>query len=122
MHSAVGDNGYEREDKDMDIELVSLRRINDTLSGDKPNKLIGFMIIRIDGITIRDCRAMYNKEDKRYWIAMPSKSYGEGSKKVYYNIVQIGKEISTEVNEELSKQIKEWLELDDSKKDDDVPF
>ena len=117
----------------MNIELVSLRKVDSKYADTKPNKMIGYMVVRVGDVTVRDCRAMFNKEDNRYWVGMPFNSYMSDGIKKYYNIVEVSKEMATEFSKEMDKQIVAWLNLSEdgmvekraaetSTPDDDLPF
>lgn len=106
------------------INIVSLRQLDIKTNDSKQHEFIGYMTIQIGCLMIRDCKVLWDREQKRYWAAMPSGSYtsSDGIKQ-YYPIVQIAKEDMAEFNTKIREQIEAWMELSDKhKSDDDLPF
>ena len=101
----------------MDVEVVSLRLIDSKYGVDKKHQTIGFMTIRIGDITIQDCKAMWDSEDKRYWVAMPSSSYDTSLGKKYKNIVTIEKTAMNNITAALIPQIEDWIKINKTSAD-----
>ena len=109
----------------MDVEVISLRQIDGRNNEGKKHHMVGFMAIRIGDITINDCKAMWDNEDKRYWVAMPSSSYESGGMRKYKNIVVIEKNAMNNILDKLIPQIEDWIRINkaaENEPKDDVPF
>ena len=117
----------------MDVEVISLRLIDGKNNAGRKHHMIGFLAIRIGDITINDCKAMWDSEDKRYWVAMPSTSYETSMGRKYKNIVVIEKNAMNTIITALIPQIEDWIRINKAAEDNpdgvnvvdpdnDVPF